>query len=241
MTARIRSAKVILTACLGLLGGGGGSDEDPAAYAKKQMKEQEKPRPPSDIKTVSVPVPEGKKVPCASWLDPAVFTAALGDQVTLVDKSASETEPTSVCSLVRGGEALNEKEQMKKWEKEGMRLGVLPGDEYCLVHLTCSYVATMDGLRKKCGQEGNTGNEAVGQFACVHQTQRGPEWAYAYTTVDPDTSCGLAVQGGPSVTDETLVQRCTQAALATLTPAGIQANGGSPVGANDLAEVGSRP
>lgn len=212
-----------LGALLALSGSGCSEDEDPAAYAKKAAKQTETPRPPSDIRDVSVPVPVGKKVACEDWLKLEPFAAALGQELAVKDKSGSEVEATSVCSIVRAGEPPDAKAQEKMFNEGGMKVGVLPGDEYCLAHLYCSYIAEFEDLEKKCNGPDDTFNvQALGQPACVHRTQRGPDWAYAYKTIDGDTKCSIVVLGGPSVTDEELVQKCTRATLETLTQAGIQ-------------------
>jgi hypothetical protein len=131
-------------------------------------------------------------------------------------------EATSVCSLVRGGEAASQAAQEKAFIKNNMVLGVLPGDEYCLVTLSCGYVANIDDMKKSCERAGGVGNSALNHWACVTTTQRGPKDAYTYQVVHPATTCALKVQGGPSVTDEELVQKCTRAAMDSLTPEGIK-------------------
>jgi hypothetical protein len=64
-------------------------------------------------------------------------------------------------------------------------------------------------------------SEELGQVACVRRTQRAADWAYKYAVIDADTNCTLEVQGGPSVTDEAIVQACARAALRSLTQQGI--------------------
>ncbi len=200
-----------------------GSGEDPKEYAKKQNKEQLQARPRSQIKTIKTPVAVGAKVNCADWIDLAKFQEALGEEgeLTLDDKSKTEVDPTSICSIKKGGEPPSEAEQAKMYEK-GMKIGVVGGDEVCLAHLFCGYIATEEDMRKKCESDPlSEMNESLGQPACVHKTQRAAKWAYRYSLIDPDTTCGLDVQGGPSITDEEFVQKCARATLDSLVPGGI--------------------
>jgi hypothetical protein len=59
----------------------------------------------------------------------------------------------------------------------------------------------------------------------VHASQRGTENAYTYKLTHPPTKCLLEVMGGPSVTDESLVQNCTRAAIEDLTPGELSSAG----------------
>jgi len=214
---------LLLTVFLALsLSVGCAPKEDPKEYARKLAKEVDGPREPSKITKLSVPVPVGKKVACEDWVDLAAFTEAIGDEVSLKDKSASEVEPTSVCSFVRGGDAVDVKAQEKAFLKNDMKLGVLPGDEYCLAQLYCSYANSEELLRKKCtGMDKAMNESGAGQPACVLTTQRASEYAYTYEAYDSDSKCTVRILGGPSVTDEQLVQRCTRAALTSVTAQGI--------------------
>lgn len=171
---------------------------------------------PSRIIKVKTPVPYGKKVACSDLLDPALFGAALSDEVTLEDRSTTDSRASSVCGVIRAGEAPGEAAQKRNFSDD-MKLGVLPGDEYCTVTAYCSFPTDIDDFKKRCQKAGDSLNEALGQWACVHQTQRAAEWAYTYKVIDPDTKCTLKVYGGPSVTDEKLVQTCTRAALDIIT------------------------
>ena len=201
-----------------------GKDEDPREYAKAQSKKQQKPRPPSKIIKVKTPVAPGAKVKCEDWIDLAVFKARLQEEldVGLKDNSRLEADPTSICSVVKGGEAPSAEEQAKVFEKEGMKIGIVGGDEMCLAYLFCGYVATEADMKRKCDADAMSDmTDLDGQPACVHRTQRAAKWAYKYTVIDPETTCGLEVQGGPSVTEEEMVRNCTRAALESLTKAGI--------------------
>jgi hypothetical protein len=220
----MKRGATVSAAVLALAMAGCGKGEDPAEYAKQQAKSQEKPRPPSQIVKVTTPVAPGAKVKCEDWIDVAKFTEATGETEPLGinDKSRSEVDPTSICSLTKAGVPPSEAEQAKMMEKNTYKIGVVGGDEYCLVHLYCGHVTSNAEVERKCKSDAmNQMKDLMGQPACVHQTQRAARWAYRYTVVDTDTTCGLEVQGGPSVTDEDLVQRCTLAALESLTKQGI--------------------
>jgi hypothetical protein len=93
------------------------------------------------------------------------------------------------------------------------KLGILPGDTMCTIEAYCSFPVDPAEFAKKCEAAGDTLTTDLGIDACVHTTQRGVEQAYTYKVIDRDTKCSYRVLGGPSVTDEMLVQTCTQAAL----------------------------
>jgi hypothetical protein len=174
----------------------------------------------SNIVKVQLSVPMGKQVACADVFTVETFSKYIGDQIgEIKDKSSSNTSTSTSCAFHRAGEPPKTDAQLKKFEKEGLKLGVLPADEYCMVNAYCSVSnEDPDAFKKLCEEHGDTGNEQLGMFACVHQTQRGVENAYTYKVVDPETKCTLEVQGGPSVTDEALVQNCAKAALEDMAP-----------------------
>ena len=199
------------------------SGEDAKEYAKKQNKEQLQARPRSQIKTIKTPVVPGGKVKCEDWIDLVKFQTALNEElpVTMMDKSTSEMDPTSICSIRKGGEPPSAEAQAKAFEK-GMKIGVVGGDEVCLAYLYCGYVTSVEDMKRKCDADPmNEWNEALGQPACVHRTQRAAKYAYKYTVIDADTNCGLEIQGGPSITDDAFVQTCTRAALDSIVPGSI--------------------
>ena len=217
--------KLILTVfLLGFALSSGCKDDDPAGYAKQQGKSQEKPRQPSQIVKITTPVAVGAKVKCEDWVDLAKFKEGLEQEedVTLVDESANEADPTSICSIRKGGEPPSEAAQAKEFEKHGYKIGVVGGDEYCLAHLFCGYVATVEDMQRKCGLDNMADmGDLMGQPTCIRRTQRAAKWAYKYTLIDADTTCGIEVQGGPSVTDQTLVEACALATMESLTKAGL--------------------
>jgi hypothetical protein len=190
-------------------------EQAPAAAAPAQ------PKARSNIVKVQTLVPYGKKLACDRLLTPARVGELIGDQVTLRDRSTSNAEAAAVCAVMRAGEPPKNDAQLRQFQKS-MKLGVLPGDEYCTITLFCAYPATPEEFTRKCESRGDSGNQALGVFACVHQSQRADQWAYTYKVIDSDTQCVVEVMGGPSVTDEPLVQNCTRAAL-EVTPEQIKA------------------
>lgn len=185
------------------------------------------PKRKSNIERVQMAVPFGKQVACSGVFDPATFAKATGvEQGDMKDKSLSNKEATTSCAFHRGGTPPKDDAQLRKFEKEGMKLGVLPGDEYCMVTVYCSIPPTTpEEFKSTCEKRNDSTNDAVGLMACVHQSQRGTENAYTYKLTHPPTRCLLEVMGGPSVTDESLVQNCTRAAIEDLTPGELSSAG----------------
>lgn len=176
-------------------------------------------RPPQPTRTstaikVTTAVPGGTKIPCDKLIDAALLTQQLGekDPVSLSDHTKDEMDATAVCSVRRGGKPVSRKEQERR-SKDTMKLGVLPGDELCNIAAYCSIPPDEDALKKKCENDHMQSNDAIGVFACVKVTPKGPDDAYTYKFLDPDSRCILQVRGGPSVNDEGEVQQCAKAAL----------------------------
>jgi hypothetical protein len=193
-----------------------GKDEPPSAAAPPPA--EKKPR--TNVKTFEAPVPYGQQIPCAQLVKAADFVSYLGEGTEIgevKDRSSSNKEATSVCAFLRGGTPVASTTQARQVKKNGI-LGVLPGDEYCTVTAMCSYPAELEDLKKTCRAQGLREDDSLGQWACVRETQRATEFAYTYKVIDPDTHCIFEVMGGPSVTNEALVQGCTRAALETIGP-----------------------
>jgi hypothetical protein len=197
----------------------GCSKGEEQAPAGGETAEPAEPKKRSNIERIKMAVPYGKQVACENVFDPATFSAAVGIEAgEMKDKGPSNRDASLSCAFHRGGEPPKDNAQLRKLEKEGVKLGVLPGDEYCMVTAYCSQANNVENLKTTCEQRNDSMNDsAVGQPACVHQTERGVEYAYTYRVVHPTTQCLLEVMGGPSVTDEQLVQNCTRTALDDLT------------------------
>ena len=185
--------------------------------------QDELPREPrqSDIVRVETPVAPGVQIPCDRLLDADEVSVMLERRVHIRDRSSTKPDATAVCGIHLDGEPPSREVQRRRSEKTGI-LGVLPGDELCTIEARCSTPSSVEGLVDRCGQRGDELNEELGVPACVHTTQRGPRWAYTYQVFDNNTQCVYRVLGGPSVTDEALVQRCTDIALTTIVPARLR-------------------
>lgn len=216
MRAMVRTAllsSLALVACAG--------DKEPAPAAQPAAA-AETPKKKSNVKTFTSPVPLGKQVACADLVDGAAFATYLGGEIKeVVDRNKSNREATAACAFIKGGTPPSTRQQERQFSKD-MKLGVLPGDEICTVTALCSYPVDLEDFKKKCEAQGNQESQALGQFACVRQTQRADQYAYTYRMIDAETQCIFEVMGGPSVTDETIVQLCSKAALETITPEAIK-------------------
>jgi len=194
-----------------------GCEEDFKPPPKKKVEEAKS----DNIVKVETSVPYGKTVACANIFDPLKVGSYLSDNVLIKDKSASSKEATSVCAVMRDGEppknAGELKEKDGKLVGKGQVLGVLPGDEYCTITLFCSMPVERKRFQEQCQKRGDDGNRDLEQFSCVHKSQRAAKYAYTYKTIHYPTKCIIEVMGGPSVTDEPLVQNCTKAALELMT------------------------
>jgi hypothetical protein len=203
--------------------------EEKQAAPKPEAKPAEKRK--SNIVKITTPVPYGKHVACENIFDAAKFAELTAlDIGRLSDRSASNSEMTSVCAFFRAGEPPKTDAQLRAFQKNDRKLGVIPGDEYCTVSINCSITASPETLKKRCEEDAKTAigmtqyedNEDLGQYSCVRKTDRPPsDWAFTYRTVDSDTQCLVEVMGGPSVVSEELVQKCTNAGMQLLTKESI--------------------
>jgi hypothetical protein len=205
----------------------GCSSDEPAPSASEAPAEPEKKRDRSNVKIIKTAVPAGKTVACPDLFpDIGKFKELVADDIGEVkDRGKSNRGASAVCAFMRAGEPPKSDSQLRKMKQENMKLGVLPGDEYCTVTLDCTLAADEGDFKDVCEKNAKResergsrtvyeGNSDIGQFACVRKTDRPPnDWAFTYRTIDADTSCVVEVMGGPSVTDEGLVQNCTRAAL----------------------------
>jgi len=196
------------------------SKKDPEEFAKKQAEEMQKQKY-GDMKVnkIEVPVAGGKKIACADLVDITKFAQYLDDEVELEDfnKHTRQKDASAVCKVIRTGERPSREDQAKLLAQHG-KLGVLGGDTYCEIRYYCSLPEQKD-FEKNCATRPNaSGNRDLGVFACVTMSQRGPDDAYRYKFVEPNTGCVLDVLGGDSVVGEELVKSCAQAALESMKP-----------------------
>ncbi len=188
---------------------------------KKPAAEKKK----SNIVKLTTAVPYGKHIACANVLpDTAVFTGKLGAEHeigTIVDKGPSNSSATFVCSIVKAGDPPASPKELKTLEEKYAKLGVLPGDEYCMVIGYCSLANDEETFKRKCDEDSNRPDTLDGQFACVRATEKGAEYNYTYKFIEPDTKCTIEAMAGPSVNDEALVRSCALAARDAIVGEGV--------------------
>jgi hypothetical protein len=159
-------------------------------------------------------VPYGKHVDCHDLFPLEEFASrAQLDLGEIRDAGKTDSSATSVCLFHRAGKAPAGKEQKRKLAAGGDRLGVMPGDEYCMVRVYCSLYEDSDEFLAKCEQRREQADDKLGFPLCVRVTMAGERDRYSYKAFDPDTRCRIEVSGGPSVTGEEVVKRCTTAAV----------------------------
>lgn len=188
--------------------------------------EEQPPPPPAKVvpakppgsNVVKSPVPYGKKVPCTSILPEDKVSAAIGKPVTVVDRSQTEDDATSICQLKLGGTPPSAKEQMRMWNKNNRVLGVLPGDEMCQITAYCGFIFEQAEQKKKCESDGQLVSTEIGSLTCTKPIQAGADYRYVVSALDPDSHCRILVNPGPSVIDEATVKQCARVAVDLIRP-----------------------
>lgn len=194
-----------------------------SAACKGELEGEEPAEKPVEKKNnvvkLTTAVPYGKHLACEDvFPDTAPFTAAMGDEIgEIKDKSKSNSAATVVCSLIRAGEPPESPKELKTLEDKYAKLGVLPGDEYCMITAYCSLANDEDSFKAKCEADGHQRSSLAGQFACLRATEKGAEYSYTYKFIEPDTKCTLEAMAGPSVNDEEIVKNCALAARDAMT------------------------
>lgn len=215
----IMASALCLAAC-----SSGESVED---YNKKQAAISDQKRPKTEVIKVKTALPGGVTIKCAELIDAAKMTTLLEEKEQVTLKDMPEMGPTSVCSVRRGGELMDQKKQAEESKRTG-KLGVLAGDELCHVTVHCSIPAQDEQFQLDCKNQIEAGkrlsNDIIGAFACIKVTPKGPNDAFTYKFIDPDSRCVMSVRGGPSVNDEAAVQKCARAVLDTVGPEQIAAH-----------------
>jgi hypothetical protein len=213
-------AVLLATAC-------SGEKESIEEYNKKQAERLDSKKPQGKAIKVETALPGGTKIPCAQLIETDKLTELLEEKepVGLIDKTREDPEATSVCSVRRGGQLMDEK-KMAEQAKKTMKLGVLAGDELCNISAYCSIPADEAKFQDQCKKDMEKGgdmksNEVIGAFACIRVTPKGPDDAFTYRFIDADTRCVLSVRGGPSVNDEAEVQKCAKAARVLIDSASL--------------------
>jgi hypothetical protein len=201
--------------------------QDIEEHNKKQAEIAASNRPKSKIIKIETALPGGTTLACETLLDATKLGELMGetDPITLSDQTKKGMGPTSVCSVQRGGTILDAEAQEEQVKKTG-RLGVQAGDELCNVEVHCSLPAEDETFKRDCQQSIEKGdrrsNEDIGTYACIKTTPKGPHDAYTYKFIDPDTRCIMSVRGGPSVNEESDVQKCAKAVLELVGPEQLQ-------------------
>lgn len=212
-------------ACKGEIEGGETPEAKPVAKKK------------SNIVKLTTAVPYGKHLACADVLpNMTTFTEKLGAEHeigAIKDKGASNSSATFVCSIIKAGEPPASPKELKTLEDKYAKLGVLPGDEYCMVSGYCSLANDEETFKRKCDEDSNRPDTLDGQFACVRATEKGAEYSYTYKFIEPDTKCTIEAMAGPSVNDEALVRSCALAARDVITSGGVA----KPMSLQELAKA----
>lgn len=219
---RTSIAIVMASLSFGLVAACGGGENAGAEEARRQAEAEQKVRTAGgDVaaKKIKPPVPGETKIPCEQLIDLAAFQTALGEKepLGLKDVSKGEIEAAAKCSILKGGKHLNENEQKAALKKDG-HLGVLPGDETCNVTAYCYTIEDPERFRKKCAQQKDRGDEAMGSFACIHVEAVGENDVQIFRFFDADTKCILRVAGGPGMIDNDYIRNCAKVARDSITP-----------------------
>jgi hypothetical protein len=191
--SRLRTLTILCLACLGCLGLTACPKDEPNSMAD--------PTPPkvgdgSNVVTIRTTVPYGKQVSCDKLLDAAKLSPALGetDPVTIVDLKQTDHEAAAVCSIRKGGKAPTAAEQAKKLEKNGLLLGVLPGDEICQLRAYCSFPYDVAAEKKRVEATGETCSEGdIGDLTCIKSIPVGPKDRTIVTVLDGDAKCRYTI------------------------------------------------
>jgi hypothetical protein len=173
-------------------------------------------------KKLTPPVAGRAKLNCANVIDAAKFQQVLGeaDPITVKDDK-SEPEAAASCSIQRGGKRPNQTEQAAIMKKNGGKLGVLPGDELCVVSTFCWTIEDPERFQKKCTDEKKTIDQSLGFPACVMMVATGEADVKNWRFYDEDTKCVIGVRAGPSNTDNDLIGKCAKAAHDQIGPTQI--------------------
>ncbi len=237
-TARLRVPAEILGAVaicvlagLGALACGNSEREGAEAARQKAEAEAKAKAAAAPATRMATPVPGQAHVPCAQLIDPAVFQTALGEKQPLGVKDVTRSEPDAAasCSLLRGGKRPTEAEQKALLKKEG-KLGVLPGDELCNITAYCSTIEDAERFKARCKLGKDQDDESLGSYACVRIVAVGAADVKVFRLLDDDTRCILRIRGGPSNTDNEMIQSCAKTARDSIGPAQIKVEAAPPAG-----------
>ncbi|MCX5747497.1 MAG: hypothetical protein NT062_33960 [Proteobacteria bacterium] len=207
-------------AAIVLLGGGlgacGKSAEQKGLEAAKEeeAKEQAEKKARGQVaKTQTPPIPGNAKIPCEQLIDPAVYTAALGEKepLTVRDDTSKDGEAAASCSLIRGGKKLTKPEQDALLKKQP-RLGVLPGDPLCQITVYGWTFENAEHFRARCAERKEKDDDTMGSYACVQVVATGVDDVQVFRFFDEDTKTTMkAASAGPNV-DNDQIRTCAKLA-----------------------------
>lgn len=199
--------------------------EEGRAAAKREAEAEDKLKAASvkPVDKIKPPVPQGTRLPCSQIIDPTAFQGALEETepLTVRDSTGGYVDSTVSCTLVRGGERPDAKEQEKIIKKTG-RLGTIPGDPLCVVTMYCWVIEEEAKFRERCKTGPNSilspDEGTTGGFACKRTLPQGAFDVDSYKFFDTDTKCLFEVGGGPSMTDNDKIATCARVARESISP-----------------------
>ena len=201
----------------------GPSAEDGRKAARKEYDTQMKIKAEQSAgQTIRPPVPNRKQIPCEQLIDVASYGRALNEVEPMSVENASSpvADAAASCAIVRGGTPPTEAQQQKIIKKEG-RLGVLAGDDVCVVTAYCWTIQTEQRVKDKCKQNGFELDESLGFPTCVQVVASGVYDVKSFRFYDEDTKCEMWVRGGASQTNNDAIAECAKVARDTITPESI--------------------
>ena len=210
---------------------GGNSEQAGAEEAKREAAAADKAKagPAAPAKVLATPVPGQTHVPCSQLINLPAFQTALGEKEppTLKDVTKADANAAASCAIVRGGKRPSAEAQ-KEMLTRSSRLGVLAGDDLCIVTAYCWSIEDAERFKASCKASKDQGDETMGSFACVHTVATGVDDVKSFKFFDEDTKCILAVRGGPSNVNNDQIEACAKAARDTIGPAQIQVDATAP-------------
>lgn len=204
---------------------GGNSEQAGIEEAKREAAAAEKAKagtPAAPAKVLATPVPGQTHVPCGQLINLSAFQIALGekDVPTLKDVTKNDANAAASCAIVRGGKRPSAEAQ-KEMLTRSSRLGVLAGDDLCIVTAYCWSIEDAERFKASCKAAKDQDDESMGSYACVHVVATGVNDVKSFKFFDEDTKCILQVRGGPSNVNNEQIQACAKAARDTIGPAQI--------------------
>lgn len=229
---RASSSTLIVTSAVLLAAACGNSEQAGIEEAKREAAAAEKAKAgtaAAPAKVLATPVPGQTHVPCAQLINLGAFQIALGEKEppTLKDVTKNDSNAAASCAIVRGGKRPSAEAQ-KEMLTRSSRLGVLAGDDLCIVTAYCWSIEDAERFKASCKAAKDQDDESMGSYACVHTVATGVNDVKSFKFFDDDTKCILAVRGGPSNVNNEMIQACAKAARDTIGPAQIQVDANAP-------------